>query len=70
MAASTGDVFKPGQTVEASGVYTVVHDRNHLQSHDVTCVYGKPFPPCRGCGSSVRFRAKCLAQHIASNDSF
>jgi len=63
-------LFKPGDTVEASGVYTVMHDKYHLQNHDVTCVFGKPFPPCRGCGQRVRFRAKCLAQHIAYHDSF
>lgn len=70
MATSTGDVFKPGELVDASGVYTVLHDHNHLANHDVTCVHGKPFPPCRGCGQHVRFRAKCLARHINSHELF
>lgn len=70
MTANVSDVFSPGQSVEASGVYIVLHDRNHAVSHDVTCVRGKPFPPCRGCGRHVRFRAKCLARHIESNEFF
>jgi hypothetical protein len=66
---SIGDVFKPGDTVPNSGIYTMIHDTNHAQSHDVTCVYGKRFPPCRGC-SHPRFKLKYAAQHIDNNDHF
>lgn len=69
MTASIGQEFKPGDTVEASGIYTVIHDRNHAQQHDVTCVYGKKFPPCRGC-SHPRFKARYLARHIETHDHF
>ena len=47
--ARIGDEFKPGQDVPHSGIYTVTHDHAHEQEHEVTCVYGKKFPPCRGC---------------------
>jgi hypothetical protein len=67
--ASIGDVFKPGQTVEVSGIYTVTHDVNHRDVHEVTCVRGKTFPPCNHCGhrksksKTVRSVAGCdLAQ--------
>jgi len=70
MAASIGDVFKPGQQCEASGIYTVVHDVVHHDVHEVTCVYGKTFPPCNHCGHHVRFKAKYLAIHIDSHDHF
>ena len=70
MSASVGQLFKPGDTVDASGIYTVIHDHNHHQPHDVTCVYGKTFPPCRGCGRGVEFRAKYLAEHISNNSQF
>ena len=62
--------YKPGDTVEHSGVYRVVHDRNHAEPHEVTCVYGKKFPPCNHCGHHPRFVAVKLAQHIEHNEHF
>jgi hypothetical protein len=44
MAINIGDVFKPGDTVQASSIYLVTHDPNHTQAHEVTCIYGKRFP--------------------------
>ena len=43
--ATAGEVFKPGEEVPRSGIYRVIHDTNHSQEHEVTCVYGKVFPP-------------------------
>lgn len=62
--------YKPGDKVEHSGVYRVIHDRNHVAEHEVTCVYGKHFPPCNGCGHHPRFVAEHLAQHIEHNENF
>ena len=67
---SIGSVYKPGEVVPESGIYTVVHDRTHTAPHDVTCVRGHRFPPCRNCGSQVRFRAKYLAKHISDHELF
>src|SRR6266478_6465708 len=47
------DVFKPGEEVPKSGIYRVVHDPNHAAEHEVTCIIGKPFPPCNRCGHHV-----------------
>jgi hypothetical protein len=69
MAASVGDEFRPGQKVNRSGIYKVIHDKVHTQSHDVTCVYGKVFPPCNGC-DHPRFILKYGAQHIDSHENF
>ena len=68
--AGIGDLFKPGEKCEASGIYTVVHDGQHRQTHEVTCVYGKPFPPCNHCGRHVRFRLKHKAIHIDNDKGF
>ncbi|WP_257811680.1 YjzC family protein [Burkholderia glumae] len=68
--AKAGDIFKPGDKVPHSGIYTVIHDKEHIESHDVTCVYGKVFPPCKGCGAHPRFKLKYAAQHISANDNF
>jgi hypothetical protein len=68
--ADVGEVFKPGEKCDASGIYTVIHDSQHRQTHEVTCVYGKPFPPCNHCGRNVRFKLKYKAIHIESHESF
>ena len=69
MILKIGDVFKPGDLVPASGVYKVIHDPAHTQEHEVTCVYGKKFPPCRGC-AHPRFVLKVAAQHIDNHEHF
>jgi hypothetical protein len=65
-----GQEYKPGEKVEHSGIYRVVHDKHHSQEHEVTCVYNEPFPPCHGCGQGVRFILVRAAQHIRSNEHF
>jgi hypothetical protein len=67
--ARIGDVFKPGDEVPHSGIYKVIHDPEHTESHEVTCVFGKPFPPCRGC-KHPRFVLVRAAQHIEQNVHF
>ena len=61
--------FKPGDTVKQSGIYQVTHDTNHAPSHEVTCVYGKTFPPCRTC-KHPRFTLVRAAQHVEANEHF
>jgi hypothetical protein len=61
---------KPGESVEASGIYRVIYDLKHSAEHEVTVVYGKKFSPFNGCGNSPRFKAVKLAQHIDSNEHF
>ena len=68
--ALSKSVFEPGDKVEASGIYRVVHDRNHTQPHEVTVVFGKKFPPCNHCGPHPRFTLVKSAQHIDSNENF
>jgi hypothetical protein len=62
--------YKPGDIVDNSGIYKVVHDRYHAGEHDVTCVHGKKFPPCNHCGHNVRFILKYAAIHIDSSEHF
>jgi hypothetical protein len=69
MSASVGDIFKPGQKVERSGIYGVTHDTTHAEYHEVTCVYGHVFPPCSGC-KHPRFKLVRAAQHIEHNEHF
>lgn len=62
--------YKPGDNVEGSGIYRVTHDPKHAAEHEVTVVFGKKFPPCKGCGAHPRFKAVELAQHIEANEHF
>jgi hypothetical protein len=70
VAADVGDVFKPGDTCEQSGIYRVIHDNQHTKEHEVTVIYGKRFPPCNHCGNHPRFKLARRAQHIDQNQWF
>lgn len=61
--------YKPGDVVPASGIYNVVHDPEHVESHQVTCIKGKIFPPCRGC-HHPRFTLAKAAHHIENHEQF
>jgi hypothetical protein len=61
--------YKPGEKVPNSGIYQVTHDKNHVAVHEVTCVFGEPFPPCRGC-DHPRFVAVRLAIHVKAHEQF
>jgi len=62
--------YKPGQWVPQSGIYNVVHDDQHHQTHQVTCVEHKRFPPCRQCRDGVRFELAKAAIHVEDHSSF
>ena len=47
-------LFKPGQAVPASGIYSVEH-RPHRLMHMATLVNNMRFPRCKQCGDAVRF---------------
>jgi hypothetical protein len=61
---------REGSHVPQSGIYEVIHQDNHAQRHEVTCVKGKRFPPCRTCRKDVEFRLVRAAIHIESHSSF
>jgi hypothetical protein len=58
MGGRMADTFKPGDKVERSGIYRVIHDPYHSQENEVTRVFGKLFPPFRFSSrdNSHRFR--------------
>jgi hypothetical protein len=64
---NVGDEFEPGDVVPKSGIYRVIHDR-HAQPHEVTCIYGKVFPPCYGCGHHLRYRLVTASQHSETHE--
>jgi hypothetical protein len=64
------ETYKPGEKVPASGIYKVMHDKNHSEEHEVTAVMGEPFPPCNGCGKGVTFKLVRKAHHIKNHKEF
>jgi hypothetical protein len=64
------DIYKPGDEVPKSGIYRVVHDVEHSEEHEVTCIIGKEFPPCNHCGQHPRFTLVRAAHHIANHKWF
>ncbi len=63
------NIYKPGDVVDASGIYRVTHDPSHTQPHEVTVIAGKRFPPCRSC-AQPRFMVERLAQHVGDHEHF
>ena len=61
--------YKPGEKVPKSGIYQVTHDTTHAQTHEVTCIIGKIFPPCNGC-AHPRFKLVRAAHHIDNQEHF
>ena len=61
--------YKPGDPVPYSGIYEVEHDKNHVKKHEVTVIYGRKFPPCRGC-DHPRFTLVKAAVHIDNDANF
>ena len=71
---ASGDEFRPGDKVPASGIYTVTHDKldgdDHAPPHQVIATAGTVFPQCRGCGDWVTFRHQKPPEPIEENEHF
>jgi hypothetical protein len=64
------EIFRPGIKAQVSGVYKVVHDREHVPSHYVTMLFGDTFPPCLKCSNGVRFEVAVSAVHANAHPLF
>jgi hypothetical protein len=62
--------YRPGDHVEHTGVYRVIHAGGHTAEHEVTVLYGRRFPPCNSCGQEPRFYAVRLAAAIDESEHF
>ena len=64
------NTFWPGETIPATGIYSVVHTNNHANPHDVTIASDGEFPPCNECGDRVYFSLTKAGQNITLNPYF
>jgi hypothetical protein len=65
-----GRQYRPGDTVRTSGIYEVIHDREHRASHEVVMISGDQFPPCDTCRERVRFKLVRAATYIFFDQDF
>jgi|HubBroStandDraft_4_1064222.scaffolds.fasta_scaffold879223_2 hypothetical protein len=59
--------YRSGSMVEHSGIYVVTHLGHAIPDHEVTCVKGNRFPPCRGCGHGVAFKLVKPTKHVSED---
>jgi hypothetical protein len=59
-----------GETVRQSGIYEVIHDREHREAHEVVMISGEHFPDCETCKEKVRFRLVRTAPYIFQDEDF
>ncbi len=68
--SSHGPKFRPGDPVRESGIYEVVHGREHRSAHEVVMLKGTLFPLCDSCDDNVRFRLIRTAPYIFQDGDF
>jgi hypothetical protein len=73
----TKSEWKPGDTVDYTGVYSVRHGNEHKLSssqytlqHQVICMKGGKFPLCNHCGDQPRFNLVGSGEPIEQNEHF
>jgi hypothetical protein len=58
---SSKTIYKPGEVVPKAGIYRVSH-AIHRAAHKASLKAGGNFPPCRECGTQVRFELLLAAE--------
>ncbi len=62
--------YRSGDVVRQSGIYEVIHDREHRETHEVVMISGAQFPDCETCKEKVRFRLVRTAPYIFQDSDF
>ncbi len=65
-----GRRYRSGEIVRQSGIYEVIHDRNHREAHEAVMISGERFPDCETCKEKVRFRLIRTAPYIFQDEDF
>jgi hypothetical protein len=63
-------LFSAGEAVRETGIYEVIHDRDHRSAHEVVMLSGDSFPACDTCRVQVRFRLVRTAPYIFQDEDF
>ena len=62
--------YRSGEVVRQSGIYEVIHDRDHRETHEVVMISAERFPDCETCKEKVRFRLVRTAPYIFQDEDF
>ena len=62
--------YLPGEPIRMTGIYEVLHDRDHRAAHEVVMHAGDLFPECDTCQQQVRFRLVRTAPYIFEDTDF
>jgi len=65
-----GPAYHPGDIVRETGIYEIVHDKEHRQAHEAVMLSGDTFPACDTCLDRVRFRLVRTAPYIFQDEDF
>jgi hypothetical protein len=63
-------LFASGTPVPETGIYEVIHAREHRPAHEVLMLRAEAFPQCEHCGAQVRFRVVRTAPYIFDDEDF
>ena len=62
--------FLPGEPIRLTGIYEILHDRDHRAAHEAVMHAGDFFPDCETCRDRVRFRMVRTAPYIFDDEDF
>jgi len=65
-----GRTFQPGAPISESGIYEILHERDHRTSHEAVMIAGDSFPECDTCRDRVRFKLVRTAPYIFQDADF
>ena len=68
--APSGGPYKADDPVPQSGIYEVIHAREHRAAHEAVMLAGDAFPACDTCDRDVRFRLVRTAPYIFQDEDF
>ena len=63
-------LFVPGESIPETGIYEVIHDREHRAAHEVVMRRQDLFPQCDQCDARVRFKLVRTAPYIFDDEDF
>ena len=65
-----GSIFRPGAPITESGIYEILHERDHRTTHEAVMIAGDSFPECDTCRDRVRFKLVRTAPYIFQDADF
>lgn len=65
-----GRIFRPGAPIAESGIYEILHERDHRTAHEAVMIAGDTFPECDTCRDRVRFKLVRTAPYIFQDADF